>query len=291
MTAIALASAAAELTRVEADGLLRLTLRKDRRGRTVISSRAHCFPLRMTVPLYLDELDPSMAFVHIQNPTGGVFPGDQLTVEVSAEREARVHIATQSATKLVRSDTGEKGIQTCWITVGPDAVIEMVPDALIPHAGARYEQRTTVELAVGGRFISCEILQPGRVGEFHRYREIGLRTAIERNGRELCVDATRFQPGTRPVATPGLLGRYGYYASLTVAAPEDDMERLAAELTGTLRLAQGVLAAAGALPGNCGVGARILGRDGETVRRTLRSAWGVARERLLGVPIPPLRKW
>ena len=53
-------------------------------GRTVLAERRQRFPLRMTVPMYLDAGDRGMAFVYVQNPTGGVFAGDRLASRVDA---------------------------------------------------------------------------------------------------------------------------------------------------------------------------------------------------------------
>ena len=61
-----------------ADGLLELAFRVGPGDRTVLASRRQRFPLRLTVPLMLDPALPGMAFVYVQNPTGGVFAGDRL---------------------------------------------------------------------------------------------------------------------------------------------------------------------------------------------------------------------
>ncbi len=59
------------------------------------------------MPFHLDAAAPDMAFVYVQNPTGGVFAGDRLLTSVTADPGARVHLTTQSATKLYRMEGGE----------------------------------------------------------------------------------------------------------------------------------------------------------------------------------------
>jgi len=46
------------------------------------------------MPFYLDARAVGMAFVYVQNPTGGIFAGDHLIASVIAEADARVHLTT-----------------------------------------------------------------------------------------------------------------------------------------------------------------------------------------------------
>ena len=83
------------------------------------------------MPFYLDAADPDMAFVYVQNPTGGVFAGDRLLTSVTADAGARVHLTTQSATKLYRMDGGEAR-QELRFELAPGAYVENMPDAADP---------------------------------------------------------------------------------------------------------------------------------------------------------------
>ena len=55
-----------------AGALLDLEFRRDPQGRSALHSRRQRFPLRITAPFHLDEAAPDIAFVYVQNPTGGV---------------------------------------------------------------------------------------------------------------------------------------------------------------------------------------------------------------------------
>jgi urease accessory protein len=291
VTAALVAPTGTAPTSSNADGLLALRLRPDGRGRTVIAERRQRFPLRTTVAFHLDERDPAMAFVYAQNPTGGVFAGDRLTLDVVAEPRSRVHLTSQSATKLCRSDSGEPGVQEIRIGVGEGAYVEHIPDALIPHAGARYRQRTTVELAEGATYIGSETIGPGRVGERFGYCELDLRTELRRDGCQLCVDALRLAPqAQRSPARVGVLGGHAWLATLLVVSLERDGEGLAARIDAALATQGVALAAAGPLPGGCGAVVRVLADRAPAARYVLLLAWAEARAALLGLPLPPLRK-
>jgi len=67
------------------------------------------------------------AFVYVQNPTGGVFEGDHLITSVIAQAGARVHLTTQSATKLYRTENAPAR-QELRFVLGAGAYVEHLPD-------------------------------------------------------------------------------------------------------------------------------------------------------------------
>ena len=277
---------------MSAAGALELTCRRGPRGRTVVAARRQRFPLRTTVPFHLDAGAPDMAFLYVQNPTGGVFAGDRLRVAVTAERGARVHLTTQSATKLYRMEDGGEARQDVRIVVGEDAYVENVPDPLIPQAGARYRQRTEIELEGGAACVSAETLAPGRraAGERFAYGLVELETAVRHDGRELCADALSLEPARARPDRAGVLGDGDYLVTLLALAPGRDAAALAATMDGALAGLPGVRGAAGELPHGAGALARALAPDAPAAERALRAAWGAARRALLGLPLPAVRK-
>jgi urease accessory protein len=275
------------VTSARSHGLLELAFERDGRGRTALRARRQRFPLRMTVPLYLDAADPGMAFVYVQNPTGGVFAGDRLCVGIAAGAGARVHLTTQSATKLYPTG-GDGAVSELHVEVGPGAYVEHVPDSLIPHAGAAFRQRVGVELAPGGVFLSGETVAPGRraSGERFAYELLDLRTDVRRDGRALCVDAVRLEPRAHDPLAPGALGGSDYLVTFMATAPERDTAAVALHLDQALCEPPGVLGGAGELPNGAGAAARAIAPTALDARRALLAAWRAARE-ALGQPAPP----
>jgi urease accessory protein len=273
------------------DGLLELAFRRDGHGRSALSARRQRFPLRMTVPLYIDPADRGMAFVYAQNPTGGVFAGDRLRTSLTATDGARVHLTTQSATKLYRCERGN-AVQSLEFHVGDGAYVEHVPDPLIPHAGARFSQHLVAHVAAGGAFLAAETVAPGRRahGESVAYGALELHTEVRRDGRELCVDRFVLEPGRSDPRTPGVLGTAEYLVTLLAVAPERQAAPLAVALDEALAATAGIAGGAGELPNGAGAFARVLAADPLAARRALRLVWSMAREALVALPLPPLRK-
>ena len=273
-------------------GLLELELANDHRGRTRLVRRVQRFPLRLTVPLYLDTDDLGMAFLYVQNPTGGVFADDRLEVSVEVGPEARGHLTTASATKVYRMEKGwaESRLD---LHLAQGSYLELVPEPLIPQAGSRLTQELSATLAAGACLVATEIVSPGRLarGEAFAYEGLTLRTTLaEPEGRELCTDLILLEPARRSPAGRGLLGHRPYLASILVGAPGRDAEALAGALDDAVRDIPGTLSGAGALPNGAGALARVLAATGGSARAALDAAWGAARGLLLGRSLPPRRK-
>lgn len=274
-----------------ADGLLELVAEPGPGGRTFLSGRRQRFPLRLTAPLYLDQALPGMAFVYVQNPTGGLFEGDDLTLSLTARPQAQVHLTTQAATKAYRAET-TSARQRVELEAGAGAFVEYLPDPLIPHAGARVEQDVVARVHPEGAMILAETVTPGRVasGETFRYRSLSLSTRIARHDAREAIDRLVLQPDELNPRSPGMLGSYSHLVSLFAVGPEDDAEPLAGSISDALEDVPGCLAATSILPSGSGVLARILAPSSIPAQRALRAAWGAARLGLAGAHPPRSRK-
>jgi urease accessory protein len=271
--------------RSTAPGLLDLEFRRDPSGRSTLHARRQRFPLRITAPFHLDEAAPDIAFVYVQNPTGGVFADDSLETTVRVGPGARVHLTSQSATKLYRG-ASEQHLQ---FELSAGAYAEHIPDPLIPHAGACYRQATVADLGTGAMFLTAETIAPGRRahGERFAYKRLDLSTSVSRRGRELFADRLRLEPGRARVDRPGVLADGDYLVSLLAVAPDADVEALSARVDAALA---GHGGAAGELPNRAGVVGRAIASTADAADRALRSAWRAARLELIGVPLPERRK-
>src|SRR5262249_23590092 len=127
--------------------------------------------------------------------------------------------------------------QLVSLEVAPDAVLEYMPDPLVPCRGSRFFQRINVTADEGSTVILSETLLPGRVahGERRDYDLYWSETEARRpDGSLLFADLVRLDPvyGAHP-SSPGLLGPYDVFGSLHVLAGRVD----SAELIGAVRSA------------------------------------------------------
>jgi len=272
-------------------GVLELALAR-RGGTTRVEHQYQRAPLHVYRPIHLDANLPEMAFVFVQQFGDGFVDGDRCRIEIDCGADAAVHVTTQAATNLYRAERNF-ATQLVDLRAGRGAVLEYLPDPVVPFRGSRFFQRTRLTADPDSTVILAELLLPGRVarGEIHAYDLYWAETEARRpDGTLLFADVLRFRPTeAEEPQSLGLLGGRDVVATLYVVTHRVP----AAELVELLRQAMtdcGVLAGVSELPNGCGVSARLLGPTSKAVRAALANAWNAARLALLGVPAPDLRK-
>src|SRR5699024_2274348 len=74
------------------------------RQKTVAKSQYSKVPLYTQRALYLEESLPSMAYMFIMSPSGGILQGDRYRMDITLKNNAFFHLTTQGATRLYRMD-------------------------------------------------------------------------------------------------------------------------------------------------------------------------------------------
>lgn len=173
-------------------------------------------PLRVVRAFPLQD---GAALVHLHNLSGGVLGGDQLVLDVDIEPLAGVQLTTTGATRLYRCRPGMLyASQTTTIRVQKGGLLEYLPDPLIPFAGARYLQHTTIELADDAGLFWWETIAPGRTarGESFAYHVLHLSTKITAQGRPIAIERFTLEPRQQNLSSLARLGPYSYFCSLYI---------------------------------------------------------------------------
>jgi urease accessory protein len=233
-----------------------------------------------------------MAFVFVQQFGDGFVDGDRCRIDIDCGADAAAHITTQAATNLYRAESNF-ATQLVDLHAGRGAVLEYLPDPVVPFGGSRFYQRTRLTADPDSTVILAELLLPGRVarGEIHAYDLYWAETEARRpDGRLLFADTLRLRPteGEGPRSL-GLLGTE-VVATLYVVTGRADPETLVRRLRAAFGTSSDVLAGVSELPNGCGASVRLLGASSKVVRAALGTAWNAARLALLGTPAPDLRK-
>ena len=273
-------------------GLLELTLAPSG-GVTRVQRQYHRAPLHLYRPIYLDPGRPDMAFVFVQQSGDGLVQGDRYRIDIDCAPGSAAHITTQAATNVYGARQNF-ATQLVNLHAGAGAVVEYLPDPLVPFRGARLFQRTSVTADRSSTVILGETLLPGRVahGEAHLYDVICAETEVRRpDGTLQFADVLRLNPaGGEDPRSLGVLGGHDVVGTLYVVTGQMAPSAIVSLLREALGSCPGVLAGASELPGGCGAVARLLGATSKAVKGAMRSAWDAARVALLGVPAPDLRK-
>jgi urease accessory protein len=275
---------AGAVSRVGREGRLDLAFACEA-GRTVLRERRFELPLQFLEPI--DLAGDGSVCVPLLNPTGGVVGGDRLRTRIAIGSDAAVCVTTPSATRVYRSDAAVARIET-RIEVARGAVLEYVPEHIIPHPGARLVQRLEVEVADGGRALVWDAYSLGRVarGERFRFERLDLASRVRVAGRLAFLDRACLAPSSRSIeAAAGL----SYVGTLVAVGPETTgWDTWAAELESRAAPA-GTRVGASAL-GASGLALRVLAASAHGLEAVLADRWAALRRAWLGLPPLALRK-
>jgi len=271
------------------EGVLWLVLRRAGQ-RTVLHDCYFQVPLQVLRPLYLDEV--GTAYVYLVSPCGGIVGGDTYDMTVVVEAGARVCLTTPSATRLYAAP-GAPAQQRLDITLQAGAVLEYLPEQIIPFAQAAFHQHTHVRLGAGACLVWLEIVAPGRLarGEAFAYRDYDASVWVENTpGGVLLRERTRLRPGWQRLDGPGLFEGYDYLGTFYALVegtvlPTALVERLHALLADC----SGLIGSATLLE-HGGIAVRVLGEGHTVVSAALHAVWDVVRRELLGYPAVVWRK-
>jgi urease accessory protein len=279
-----------------AHGLLRLCFeRAEGTGRTRLSSCEQRPPLQVVRSFPSGE---TATLAHLHNLSGGVLGGDMLELSVEVCDGARAQLTSTGATRLYRCrPCAPDAVQRQSFRVGRDALLEYLPDELIPFAGARYRQETVIELSEGAGLFWWESVAPGRAarGELFEYDSLRFKLDLSARDTLLARERVALDPARRTLRSPARLGPYLYFATFYVcrvgvaASRWLELESELAELALGLSRPGSILWGVSALPAH-GLVVKALGMKGRDVTRGLCHTWRAAKSALYGEAAVPPRK-
>lgn len=234
--------------------------------------------------------DNGSSLVHLHNVSGGVLSGDRLTLNIDVGPAAAVQVTTTGATRLYRHREGSADSeQHVKVRVGEGALLEYLPDALIPFAGSRHLQRTTVSLADRATLLWWEILAPGRqaMGETFAFDRLRLQTEVRSPSRPVLIENMDLEPAKRSLKSIARLGPYSHVANFyafAVGLPQSKWGELEARLKDiySARSSAGVIIWGSSTLASDGIVVRGLSVSARELPATLAAIWKTAKRFLTG---------
>ena len=236
--------------------------------------------------------------VHLNNVSGGVLAGDRLALDVEVQAGAAAQITTTGATRLYRHRAGATDSeQYARFSVGDAALLEYLPDAVIPYAGSRHVQRTEIRLGRGSTLFWWEVLAPGRLaaGERFAFERLRVQTEVYAGTRPVLREDYSLEPRRKDLAATARMFEYSHTASLCAVQEgrppafwrtlEDRLNEIA---RGRTRHGQAVWGAS--MLASDGVIVRGLSMSGCFLHETLIEFWRAARLAVTGMDAAPPRK-
>jgi len=264
-------------------------------GQTVLNVVEQTAPLKV-VRAFRQE--SGAALLHLHNVSGGILGGDRLDYHIDLGADTEAQVTTTSATRVYRRRAQTPpAVQSTTIRVGSGALLELLPDPVIPFAGSAYRQETHITLDDRAGLFWWELLAPGRIarGEVFEYDSLELLTSIYAADRPIALEHSLLEPKQRPLTSAVRLGGNLYFATFIVCKTDVLPDRWLA-LEGQLRLLAGELSAVpgmiwgvSTLPA-CGLVVRGMGAQGRSLTSGLLGFWQAARQVLYGRAAVPPRK-
>jgi urease accessory protein len=238
------------------------------------------------------------SLAHLHNVSGGVLAGDRLALCIDVGPNCAAQVTSTSATRLYRHRNGsQESQQDIQIQVGEDALLEYLPDALIPFAGARYSQQTSITLGSNSTLIWWETLAPGRqaMGEAFAFERLHIRSELRSPLRPLLLENFELKPGQRSMASAARFGPYTHMTNFYAckvglpAAAWRELERMLNEFCGGQSRSGATIWGATTLVAD-GVAVRGLSVSAREIPATLIDCWRIVRRFLTGTEAEPPRK-
>jgi urease accessory protein len=274
-------------------GALVLKLEHDPgRQKTVAKEQYSKVPLYTQRALYLEESLPSMAYMFIMSPSGGILQGDRYRMDITLKNNAFFHLTTQGATRLYRMDKNY-ATQLVNITVGEGCYFEFIPDQIIPYRSSRFYQNVTLNAHDNSTMIYSEILVPGRVssGESFEYDICYLKASAKNQKGDLrFIDIALLEPKKRNIKDFGILEGFDVIGSVYILAEEKYIRRLNDQINSAIESLPKIYGGATILPNNSGVMVRLLGPFASDIRDIIYEIVRISRKVILNAEFSRIRK-
>jgi urease accessory protein len=102
-----------------------------------------------------------------------------------------------------------------------------LPDAVIPFAHSRFEQKTHIHLDEGAGLIWWETLSAGRIagGECFAFDYLSVETSIFAGGRPVALERYSLHPQLHQLSCPARFGRFLYSSTIYVCRAGESRAR------------------------------------------------------------------
>jgi len=272
-----------------------LTLRLEQNtenSKTVVKEQYSKVPLFTQRALYLEESLPSMAYMYIISPSGGILQGDRYRMDITLRNNARAHITTQGATRIYRMEKNY-ATQIVNISVDDGCYFEFIPDQIIPYRNSRFYQTVSLSIHDNATMMYAEMIVPGRVasGESFEY-DICYLKALAKNQNNVLrfIDVAVLEPKKRSLNILGILGKFSVVGNMYILTKTKYVSELRTEINSVLQNFNNISGGATVLPGDSGVLIRILGEVAQDIRAAMYEIIGITRKIILNASFSGIRK-
>jgi urease accessory protein len=151
-------------------------------------------------------------------------------------------------------------------------------------------------VAGSATLLNAELVQPGRkhhgpgeLFEFDLYSST--LTADRPDGTPLFTEKLIAEPWRHPVRQAGVMGKFDVFANVTLITPRRHADQIFEQVVPGADASADCVTGASRLPSDAGLVYKVLGMETEPVKAKVRAFWHLARQQVLGAPVPAARPW
>ncbi|HZI71810.1 MAG TPA: urease accessory protein UreD [Nitrososphaeraceae archaeon] len=282
-----------EVGRAGKIGALVLRLEQnEEEGKTVVKEQYSKVPLFTQRALYLEESLPSMAYMYIISPSGGILQGDRYRMDITLKNKAHAHLTTQGATRIYKMETNY-ATQIVNVAVDDGCYLEFVPDQIIPYRDSRFYQNVDLKIHDNATMVYSEMIVPGRVasGESFEY-DICYMKALGRNQNHKLrfIDIAILEPKKTDLKVLGILGNFEVVGAMYILTKTKYVLELNNEINSGLQKLNHISGGAAILPHDSGIIIRMLGSVASDIRNAIYEIIKIIRKIILNVSFSGIRK-
>jgi len=274
-------------------GALALRLEQNtENSKTVVKEQYSKVPLFAQRALYLEESIPSMAYMYIISPSGGILQGDRYRIDITLRNNACAHITTQGATRIYRMEKNY-ATQIVNIIVDDGCYFEFIPDQIIPYRNSRFYQTVNLSIHDNATMMYAEMIVPGRVasGESFEY-DICYMKVLAKNQNNVLrfIDVAVLEPKKRSLNILGILGKFSVVGNMYILTKTKYVAELMTEINSVVLNFSNISGGATILPRDSGVLVRILGEVAQDIRVAMYEIIRITRKIILNASFSGIRK-
>jgi urease accessory protein len=272
-----------------------LTLRLEHNtenSKTVVKEQYSKVPLFTQRALYLEESIPSMAYMYIISPSGGILQGDRYRMDITLRNNACAHITTQGATRIYRMEKNY-ATQIVNIIVDDGCYFEFIPDQIIPYRNSRFYQTVNLSIHDNATMMYAEMIVPGRVasGESFEYDICYMKVLAKNQNNALrFIDVAVLEPKKRSLNILGILGKFSVVGNMYILTNTKYVAELMTEINSILQNFSNISGGATVLPRDSGILIRILGEVAQDIRVAMYEIIRITRKIILNASFSGIRK-
>ena len=260
-----------------------------RNGRTEIDPHSWRIPFQWQGCHYQDHDDEP--FMLLLNSAGGFVEGDVSQFHATLDPGTRALFTTTASAKFYKCLEQKTSREIVDILIGPDALLEYLPDEAIPFERSRVQRINRITMDESSRMFATDMISAGRVhygdGEAFDFDSLVSEFEIRLGDRTIALDRLRATTPEAIAALPRLWHDAYHMATVFAYAPdlppdiEDEVLALCEDVadteSGVSRIGNLVIL-------------RILSGETWQAHEAIFNAWQALRPAVANKPARPISK-